>query len=178
MKNFIVILCFLLLGCYACEKQENVSIPPITAENTFSCKIDGEVFIQKEHGGFLKTEDGLKVNLLANNTWKINLGDGNHDLFIYLSNIPSSGSINIEQSDGDLDFFEEERNLIELNDRNTNKVFYSLFKSKAITIKSFTSRENLIFEFGEIILLNSENSSDTIELSQGKLNINLEILNE
>lgn len=177
MKKFILIFSFIILSFYSCNKEDDDPSPTITVENSFSCKINGELFIPKKHGGFLNTSEGIKVNLLPNNTWKLNLGDGSYDLFIYLSNISNTGHIDIEESDGNLDFFEEKVNLIELKNRNTNRVFYSLFKISAINIRKITSRKNLILEFGEIKLLNSQNSSDTITISEGKLNLSLDTLN-
>ena len=178
MKHLVLLSSFILLSFCSCNKKDDAPAPPITAENTFSCKIDGELFVPKKHGGFLNTGNGIKVNLLPNNTWKLNFGDGSYDLFIYLSNISNIGRVDIEESDGDLDFFEEDINLIELKNRNTDRVFYSLFNLNAINIRGITSRKNLILEFGEIKLLNSHNSSDTITISEGKLNLNIDTLNQ
>jgi len=53
MKNLVLIFCFSLLCFYSCNKEDDTPVPPITAENTFSCKIDGELFVPKDYGGFI-----------------------------------------------------------------------------------------------------------------------------
>ncbi|HSP82201.1 MAG TPA: hypothetical protein VLN72_00555 [Gillisia sp.] len=175
MKNAVLIFSFLLLSFCSCNKEDVVPAPPITAENTFSCKIDGELFVPKQNGGFIRFP-GIIV-ITNDNNWHLILNNGEKELHIYLANLNRVGNYIISDSDGNKDFFNETRNAVELDD--TSELYYiSKQDSGLIEVIELEQGKRLIFQFDKLKLYNSNNPGKSIMLEDGKLNINLENLNE
>jgi hypothetical protein len=175
MKNLVLIFSFLLLSFYSCNKEDDTPVPQITAENTFSCKIDGELFVPKINGGFIKFP-GIIV-ITNDNNWHLILNNGEKELHIYLSKLNRTGNYNISESDGNKDFFNETSNAIELDD--TPELYYiSKQDSGLIKVLEFEEGKRLIFQFDKLKLYNLNNLGNSIVLENGKLNINLETLNQ
>lgn len=177
MKNSILILWFLLLGFSSCDKEVDTPAPPITAENTFSCKIDGELFVPQNHGGFIPLY-GYLINILEDNSWIITLSNGKKTFYLFLKNVDHTGNYEVFKSDGDLNFLYDENTVVELTDDVSNSVYTSLNNSGNIEVLSFTIGQKLILKFDEIILGSTTNPNETIVLTDGKLNINKETLNK
>ncbi|HSJ69035.1 MAG TPA: hypothetical protein VK921_15225 [Anditalea sp.] len=177
MKNAILILSFLLLGCYSCDKKDDILAPPITAENTFSCKIDGELFVPKEHSGFIpgKGEPIVVTNSIDNN-YKIVLGDGSKDIYIHLYNLDGIGNYDLSTSNGDNFFVGDEFSSMEFKKNGISYNFVSSEDSGNIEILLFEPNKKIIFQFDEIKLFNPGDPNHFIMFTDGKLNINLETL--
>src|SRR5680860_912958 len=88
-----VLLILISIITYSCEKNDDLVAPPITQENTFSCKIDGELFVAQPHGGFLQSEGILLIASV--NTWLLVFGNGKSDLYININNINTGGSLSL-----------------------------------------------------------------------------------
>lgn len=177
MKNAVLIFSFLLLGCYSCDKKDDAPAPPITAENTFSCKIDGELFVPKEHSGFIpgKGEPIVVTNSIDNN-YKFILGDGSKDIYIHLYNLDGIGNYILSSSNGDNHFVGDEFSSMEFSQ---NGIFYNFVSSEDsgnIEILLFEPNKKIIFQFDEIKLYNPGDPTHFIILTDGKLNVNLETL--
>ena len=178
MKHIQIILFYLLLLVSSCS-NDDVTAPPITAENTFSCKIDGNLFVPEDHGGFPATQLGIRALVVEENTWRFILSNSSTDLYIYLVNVTSTGSYQLFQSDGDADFFQETRNLVEADlDQINGSTHISTEQSGAIEVLELEVDKQIILQFDEIILSGRDNSSETVSLTEGRLNINLETLFE
>ena len=171
------ILCGLLLFCAACDKDDPPKpVPPITQENTFSCKINGEVFIPEPHG-VLPTSPGIRVILHNGNSWLFDLANKRRDIYIYIYNVTATGKFTIVASDGDNDFFGETENRAEMEDDLLKIDYASLNNNEEINILELEINKSIIFEFDEITLVNVTDPTDVLVLSEGKLNVNLETLN-
>ncbi|QED37000.1 hypothetical protein FK178_04425 [Antarcticibacterium arcticum] len=176
MKNYVLILSFLLLGFYSCNKEDDAFAPPITAENTFSCKIDGELFVPKDHGGFIPLY-GYLIEILEDNSWIITLSNGKNTLYLFIKKINNTGNYEVFASDGDQDFLYNEKTGMEFTDNGNNIEYISLNNSENIEILSYTNGQKLILKFDKIVLGSTTNNASII-LTDGKLNINKETLNK
>ena len=176
MKNTCLILLLSIFVFSACNKDDEA--PSIDEENTFSCKINGELFIPKEHGGFYE-KDGITVTLFPDNSWLIILGDGKNKIYIYLYNVERTGSFNITESDGNGDFLNETANVIELEGPgNSGSNYRSIDNAGTINVIELDINNRIIFEFENIQLVNNDDPNEVLNLTNGKLNINLESLNQ
>lgn len=175
MKIFSLIFLFCLLSIFSCNKSDDTPpAPPITAENTFSCKIDGELFIPENHGGFIN-QYGYQIRIFDNNSWTIILSNDKVTLYLFIKNIDHEGIYQIYRSDGDNDFLYDENNAVEFRNR-VNQTVYISNNSGEIEVLSFEDGKRLMLKFNEIQLI-SEDSNDTLILTDGKLNINKNTLN-
>ena len=170
---YSLIISFLFPSCQ--KEDDNPIVPPITAENTFSCKINGDVFIPENHGGFID-QYGYQIRIFGKNSWTIILSNDKVTLYIFLKEISHTGTYEIHKSDGDQDFLYDENSAIEFRDR-VNQKGYSSINSGEIEVLSFEEGKTLMLKFNKIIL-EENNSNDQIKLSDGKLNINKETLNK
>ncbi|WP_415376746.1 hypothetical protein [Patiriisocius sp. Uisw_017] len=73
--KFMLIYLMLCLSIFSCKKDDDAppmeqedpppitaeNPPPITAENTFSCNINGELFIPEDFSSFPNNYDGYKA---------------------------------------------------------------------------------------------------------------------
>lgn len=177
MKIIFPYLFFLLFGLCSCEKpDDNPPIEPITAENTFSCEINGETFVPENHGGFYP-QLGILVSVLEENSWKIILSNDKITLYFFIKRIKNTGKYPIHESDGDNFFTFNEESSIEYRNRVTNEIFSSSNDSNQIEVLSFQENEELVFQFNKIVLESTSNLGKTITLTEGKLNINKTTLN-
>ena len=173
-KSIILLLNILIISFYSCKKEDDIPAPPITAENTFSCKMDEELFVPKRNGGFIRFP-GIIV-ITNEDNWHLILNNGEKELHIYLANLNRIGNYNISDSDGNKDFFNETSNAVELDD--TSELYYiSKEDSGLIEVIELEQGKRLIFQFDEIKLYNMNNRNHFIMLTDGKLNLNLVTLN-
>src|SRR5690606_7956937 len=108
--HFLIFL--ILVHAFSCSKEE--SAPPITKENTFSCKVNGKLFVPKDHRAFLTPIHGILVYLKDSINWTFAFSD--YDvLYIHLVNVKETGKYSLSQSDGDRDFFNDTQNASEFH---------------------------------------------------------------
>lgn len=177
MKNLVLLFSFILLSFCSCNKKDDAPAPPITAENTFSCNIDGELFVPKEHSGFIpgKGEPIIVTNSIDNN-YKIILGDGSKDIYIHLYNLNLKGIYQLSSSNGDNFFVGDEFSSMELKQNGISYNYVSSEESGNIDILFFEPKKKIVFQFDEIRLYNPDDHNDSIKLTNGKLNVNLDTL--
>ncbi|XLS29003.1 hypothetical protein ACJD0Z_17620 [Flavobacteriaceae bacterium M23B6Z8] len=178
-KFYIISLILGFLAFLSCS-DDDPKIPPITTENTFSCKIDGELFVPKDHGGFPIQQSGILVSIEDNNSWYFTFGDGSKDLFLYITNVTSKGDFSLELSDGDKDFFQENKNLMELDFETVSNfaTHISTTESGKIQVLELEINKHIIIQFDELILRDTNNPQNVVMLTEGKININLETFSE
>ncbi|MEL4306560.1 hypothetical protein [Joostella sp. CR20] len=176
-NNLLPIFLMFFFIVFSCSNDDDTA-PPITAENTFSCKINGKLFIPKDHGGFPVILDGTSVNLAQNNSWRFIFGNRSTDVYIYLHEVEKTGSYSLSTSEGRGDFFQKNENLIELDlspwDSNIEHI--STLESGEIEVLELEVNKRIVLEFDKITLVNKDDASDKVVLTEGKLNINLETL--
>lgn len=172
-----MLLLFPLWGLGGCSKDDNA--PPITQENSFSCKINGELFVPEDYGGFPNSLDGIIIILSDSSDWMFRLSNGGKTVYIYLHNVTHTGEYVLGESDGDGDFFGEESNLMEvdLTGGTSFLTHKSTNNSGIINVIELDIDNRIILKFGEIILT-EVNGSESVVLTEGKLNINRETLNQ
>lgn len=178
MKITALILLFALSFCTSCNKDDDT--PPITAENTFSCKINGERFVPEDFGSFPNSFDGIMSFIPRDsNDWYFQFGNGEKNIFIYLVDVEATGNYILKASDGDSDFFGETENVMEFsNIGNFTSTHKSTNNSGSLKVRSLNINKKIILEFDVITLIGNEDPNNTVTLTDGKLNINLETLNQ
>jgi len=172
MKKYLLLI-FILSSC---NKSDDIIPPDITQENTFSCTIEGEVFVPETHGfyGFY----GIST-IRSEDKWSIMLSNGKTTLLINLTDLDNNdNSKTIQESDGDFYSYNDTTNTIELKIKgNPNRYYYSYGNTGFVSIEKFEN-EHLILKFDEIELISIHDTSNKIKLTNGKLNINLNTLNQ
>jgi len=178
MKNLSFLLIFSLLGILGCNKSDDTPpAPPITAENTFSCKINGELFVPENHGGFI-TQKGYLVETFGENSWLFTLSDREIDIYIFIKKVNHNGEYIVGNSDGDQDFLYDENTAVELKDKVNDITYISENTSNFIDVLDYSGSNSIMFKFNNLTLSSSENANQKIILTDGKLNINKETLNK
>lgn len=179
MKNlFFLLLISTFLSCG--NDDEAVEQPPqISEENTFSCKIDGELFVAETFSRFPNTFPGIIAGVLSGtNNWTIMLRNSDNVIHIYITEVVDTGNYIIKFSDGDSFFFGETETVVEFGrDSSSSSTHHSIDGSGIININELVVNLKLIATFNEILLVSNDNPQETVILTEGKLNINLESLN-
>lgn len=177
LKILCLFLLLVLVLVSSCSKEEPG--PPITKENTFSCKVNGKLFVPKDHGSFSGTIWGILNRLKDSTNWTFVLS--NHDvLYIYLVDVRETGKYNIGKSDGDSDFFNDTLNAVEFhfNSSKSGDTFVSTSTSGDIEILELDVGKRIVFQFDRLELQGKNDPNKRLVLSEGKLNINRETLNK
>jgi hypothetical protein len=184
MKLILYYLIF-CVSIISCKKDDDVSSmeqqeqPPITAENTFSCKINGELFIPKDFSSFPNSFDGYNVGFpLDSNNWFSRFSNEDMNMYIYIHNISGIGTYEIKQADGNNDFFDDVNTVVEFSEnRSLASTHISTNLSGTIEVLEYEPLNKIIFKFDEIILQSIDNPNDIITLTEGKANFNLSTFN-
>ena len=171
MKLILLIL-ISIITC-SCDKEDLVA-PPITQENTFSCKIDGKLFVAQPHGGFLQME-GITVQSMQN-SWLVILSNGHQVVYIKLKNVNIPGIRDIQRSENIRNPTEANNSVEFIANGGSITTHVSHDDTGFINVLEWKNDSILIFEFDELILYDEENPSKTKTLTDGKLNINLATL--
>ncbi|WP_066219104.1 hypothetical protein [Formosa haliotis] len=109
MKIFsylIIAFITITIGCFSDE-----TIPPITTENTFSCRINDDVFLPKDHGSLpviKRVLVSLQVKMIGFLTFKIQ--NSKSQIKLYLKDVTHTGTYDLSLSDGNKDLYEEDGN--------------------------------------------------------------------
>ncbi len=181
LKILISVFCILVsfTSCFNFDDDSPKVAPPITQENSFSCKINGELFIPEPHGGLFASSPPIRAILQDNNTWGFNMGNGAIEIYMYVYDATETGEYIITASDGNINYVGETENLVEMTDFYTPGVVYiSTNNNDKINVLELEIDNKIIFEFDEITLINNTDPEDVIIFSEGKLNVNLETLNQ
>ena len=180
MKTLLPLLSLFLLVQISCNKDDDTPAPPITQENTFSCKINGETFVPKDYIGFYNMP-GIQasVHTYTTNNWEFYLSNAQKDIYIYIVQVDKTGDYTLTVSDGDGDFLFDENTAMEFDDNgNYPPSHISTNSSGTFYVTDLEVNKKIILEFDKIELINKDNSDDKVTLTEGKLNINLETLNQ
>lgn len=171
----------LLFATFSCN-NDDVTAPPITAENTFSCKINGKLFVPEDHGGFPVRQDGIILQFSDDNSWTFIFGNGPTDVYIHITDVTSTGFYRLGLSDGNAHFFQETENLMEADIDKAISQFgnshISTLASGSVEVIELEVGKRIVLRFDEIKLVNLYNPNETAILTEGKLNINRETLGE
>lgn len=180
MKNLIVIL---ILGVclFGCENDDD-SISPITEDNSFSCYVNGELFLPKDRIGFPTQADGINVGVYPEtNDWV--LGFTNHDtnrsVTLFLKNVTTTGEYPVFAIEGDFGApFELTK--VHYSDTHLDDLFVSTDDTGNINVTELTLNSKIVLTFDKLTLdglaLDGTVNNDTLILTDGMLNINLDTL--
>lgn len=178
MKRYFSLMIFLFLALTGCtEKDDDLSPPSITQENTFSCYIGNNLFIPENHGGFYNFS-GYLISILEDNSWIVTLSNGRTTLYLFLKEVKRTGHYEISGSDGNQFFVQDLNTAVELRDEVSNIEYVSVNSASKLEVLHFIPDRELVLQFDEIVLVAVDDPENKIVLSQGKLNINKETLNK
>jgi hypothetical protein len=202
-RHFCYLLTFLafIFIASSCQKEELAvedELPPITQEglNTFGCKIDGEVLVPKDGDPslFVGSSKGLiagnvKVGEINNVFQKyffievVNAQDEGGDyIFLYIPNLKEPGEYELGNSTGSTLYENNSPNhaiVITYDGETTGKRYLSYENGGKIVINRFDTINTIIsgtFEFKAI--LESDPFGDTLNITEGRFDINREKLYE
>ena len=189
LKTTLFLVIFTFFNCSNNDDPiEQDQLPPIsqTGANTFGCIINGETLIPKDSNG-VPNAKGLEAYYKDNKTFIVdanNYNDSNSNgkLYLYIYNLNSEGSYSLNQSEG-LSSFYFEPNYSHLwcrvYDKITgNKKYISTTNSGAVQITKFDEINNIVSGvFNNLTLVNIDDSSDTIQIINGRFDINIRTVN-
>jgi len=178
MKKTILFTLLFFFILTACKKDDDTA-PPITQENTFSCKINGELFLPEDYSSFPNTFPGISNLIIPENNWFFHFRNRKRDIYIYIVNVLETGSYTIQLSDGNGDFLGDENSgcEVDLNKPNGTR-HHSINNNDIVRILELDIDTRIVLEFDEITLVGNNDPNDIIKLTEGKLNINRETLNQ
>mgnify|MGYP003662775999 CR=1 FL=1 len=180
MKTMLIYL-FTFLTLFACKNDDDqpVEAPPITAENTFSCKIDGELFIPEDYASFPNNFDAYNVFFIeANSSWFSLFLNEERSIHIYIHDLINVGTYTIGDADGNNNFTDETTTVIEFSENQSlEPTHISTSASGTIEVLELEFGRRIIFKFDEIVLQRIGDPSDIITLTDGKANFNLDTFN-
>lgn len=184
MKNLILILLISISFC-ACNKDDDNTIPPITQENSFSCFINGDLLLPKDRIGFPTQADGIRVDLYPDsNDWRLQFSD--HDthrsVTIFLKNVVTTGAYKVFALDAeDFGALILEDTKVQYYDTELNELFVSTEATGSIIVTELDVNSRIVLTFDRLVLdglaLDGTVNNDTLVVTDGKANINLETLN-
>jgi hypothetical protein len=196
MKQFFLktTLLLIFITFFNCSNNddsiEQNQLPPITqtGANTFGCVINGEVLIPKDSRGSLggvSPKKGITVAYLQNNNFTIDAGnfrDENGDrIYIYINNLVSIGTYSFGLSNGEsTSTFEPDYPHCwgtTFNNLGEGKKHLSNTNSGTIKITRFDQDNHIISGTFELTVFNRENPTETIEITDGRFDINLNTVN-
>jgi hypothetical protein len=201
MKNFTQFWIVLIgiIGLSACSNDDvtNDRLPPATTTgaNTAGCYIDGKLLIPKNGTtGWTGTPYGLHY-VYGNNFWpdkndfwqlhiSNNSNEGNtFGVVLYIRNmLNGNGDYIIGQSNEDLysDGPDNNQIIAGINTNGVNKTYYSFDNSGVITITRSDLDYGISIYSGTFYctLYNKDNPSETIEITEGRFDINSLTLNQ
>lgn len=170
-----ILLCFLLFS--SCNNDDDTA-PSISQENTFSCKINGELFVPEDYSSFPNSFTGISAHIIPENNWFFHLQNTQKNIYIYIVNVIETGEYMIYLSDGNGDFLGEETSGFDISiTGNSTPSHHSIDNNDTVTVVELDINTRIVLEFDEITLVNNNDPSDIVKLTDGKLNINLETLN-
>tara|TARA_Y100001972_G_scaffold82176_1_gene100010 strand:- start:583 stop:1215 length:633 start_codon:yes stop_codon:yes gene_type:complete len=197
-------VCILLLlaipsGFISCNKDEpKPTLPPITEEglNTFGCFVDGVLLLPVDgipgfgsgRRAFGIDFDFMKDSLINSHRppyFAVRCSDnmqntGPDYIYIYIPSLSSSGTYIIGQSNGyqGIDSPPNPHVFVNVYDQDNNGTrFLSFENSGEVIISRFDTINTVISGTFELSLVDSDTKTDTIEVTEGRFDINWGNLN-
>ena len=194
MKNLtkILFLCgVIVIMAFSCEKEnDEPQLPPATqtGANTFGCYINGELLVPKDGTGIPRAKGlrgGLAEGYDNQDYFFINAGnylnkDGDH-IYIYIPSLAQEGIFTFKQSKGHIGAVVSP-NFPHIfcgtyDGVNLGKIYYSFDNSGTINITRLDTTNSIISGTFQLKVQNKDNPDDTIEVTEGRFDINQKTLN-
>ena len=196
MKTFLVLL---LIAMTSCSKDNNTvddQLPPITqtGANTAGCIINGKVLIPKNGsqaiGGSpnygLNINAGINFNepIIGDDYWQLEIANkrdkNSSGIILYLKDmLAGSSNYEVGQSNGELYMDGPNNNQIiaGITENGISKTYWSGKSAGKITITRFDYFSGIRSGTFNVVLYNKDNPTDTIEITEGRFDINVATLN-
>ncbi|WP_299672998.1 hypothetical protein [uncultured Polaribacter sp.] len=190
----LIMLLFLTIGCSETEKEVfTPTLPPITqtGENTFGCYIDGKLLVPRDRSVFGGTTvKGMTISEYSSSPTEIDffnlrIIDGQSDVgdfSFYLYNLDELGEGTYNIKKGNL--WQSTSDIKTINfwlktPRNISvKRYFSIENGGTLTIIKYDYTNGIISGTFSCKAINNNDSSDVIEITEGRFDINLNTLND
>ncbi len=189
MKHKLIITLLLpFLFAASCSKDDTLEpdqLPPITQEglNTFGCIINGEVMMPKDSPGSLFgfPAKGLVVKYRNDTQHFFNIISRNRDknytyIYMYIPALISTGTYNFGLSNGRESPLDSPPHphayIIKRNKDDIRTFYYSYSNSGQIHITRFDTINTIVSGTFELRAFDVDNPSDTIQITQGRFDVN------
>jgi len=184
-KKLQIILLLAVFTFFNCSNNddpiEQDQLPPIsqTGANTFGCIINGKVLIPKDGIGVPQPK-GISVKYRGNKNFIIdvaNLKDINGDrIYLYVNNLTSTGAYSFGLSNGENDLTFEPNFphcwVRTFNTTNGGIRYFSNTNTGTITITRFDEDNHIVSGTFKITVFNENNPNETIEITEGRFDVN------
>lgn len=199
MKKLFSYLILILSFGISCREDDFDILPAITQEglNTFGCVIDGEVLIPKNaEAGFLGGASGLQIVYFKDSTFNsigeyirppsISITSSNyHDvggdlIYLYIPFPILQKEYQINESNGNSNFYNLPQPHVILNTYDRQDIlkrYLSYYQSGQITITEFDTISTVISGYFNLRVVDAVTKTDTIEVTDGRFDINLRTVN-
>ena len=203
MKNLAIILTFTILFFTSCSKKDDEpqipidQLPAITTigANTAGCIINGLILVPKNGSQSIGGAAINGLNLIKGNNfwpnkndyWQLEIANKKDvnglGIFLWIKNMQNgNGDYNIGQSNGELyaDGPNNNQLIAGVSINGINKTFYSSVNSGMIKIIRSDLATGISIYSGTFsgILYNKDNKTETIQISEGRFDINNLTLNK
>ena len=199
MENLFLktkIFATLLFLATSCSKNDNEvytpTLPPITqtGENTFGCYVDGKLLVPRDRRVFGGTTvKGMTMSEYSSTPSKIDffnlrIIDGKSDvgdLSFYFYNLDELGEGTYNIKEGNIWRTDAEistTNFWLKSPRQNSRSYLSLENGGTLTITKYDYANGIISGTFSCKAVNNNNSSDIIEITEGRFDINLNTLND
>ncbi|MDO5655919.1 MAG: hypothetical protein Q4G27_07245 [Flavobacteriaceae bacterium] len=160
IKLLLLLPClFGILGC------DNPVIEIPTGDRTFSCYVNGDLFLPRGNsGGVMPVGDGISI-LLGDDFYNFLAKDYRNYTIYFKINNPQLGSFNLEESDGLLPG-SDNRDITHAIVRKNGVIYISKPGSGTITLDEY-SEENRKGSF-EFIVYRQDNPTKKLIITEGK----------
>lgn len=163
MKNLIILLSILTIFFSAsCKKGEKLTPETQTGANTFSCKINGKVYIP-ENDFSVKA---ISVAFYNNTDFEVGANGTQYDpprnLSIHIKNILSEGTYLLD--------FTQSR-YVTYYISGTNNYHSKILNSGKVTITKLDRNQRIISGRFDFQLTNEKNSAETLNVTDGRFDV-------
>ncbi|WGH74388.1 DUF6252 family protein [Tenacibaculum tangerinum] len=196
IKILKTVLLFAVILFFNCSNNddsiEQDQLPPITqtGANTFGCVVNGKVLIPKDAlpslgGPQSSARRGLSVNYHSNNNFVIYAGnfrgENKPNIYIYINNLTSTGTYSFGLSNGEsISTFEPTYPHCWIKPFSiavNGQKYLSNTNSGIVTITKFDSVNNIISGTFQLTAFDENNPRETIEVTNGRFDFNLNTVN-
>lgn len=192
LKLSVLSMLFLISACLTEDEPWNPELPPITqtGENTFGCYVDGQLLLPRDRRVFWgPTIKGMTMSEYSSTPSKIDFFnlrviDGKTDVgflsfYFYNLNELGEGTYSIKQgyiwqTDAEI----STTNFWIKSPRYTSKRYLSIKDSGTLTITRYDYVNGIISGTFNCKVINDNDSSEIIQITDGRFDINLNTLND